>query len=334
MNLKSRATAIVARRAGALQHRFSSACKHNRESRARAVDHAAGLKDGPLICRRRNTPAQARIDQCRLGLPARLLQDMRIPILRAEPYRDEDAEGKPVVLVDENLAKRFWPNETGRQHWLRQSDSEIIGVVKEVKAYGSEAKPLIKIYTPLGRGNPQSAVLSVRTSTADPQALTSSITREVQALDKDLPVTEVATLDEILAHEVAPKRFNTGLLAIFAALALLLAATGVYGVTAYTVAQRTQEVGIRMALGARPGDVLRLFLSEGMRLVLAGVALGIGCAFALTRLLSSLLFGVSATDRTTFVIVAMGLPLVALLACYLPARRATRVDPLVALRYE
>jgi ABC-type antimicrobial peptide transport system permease subunit len=110
---------------------------------------------------------------------------------------------------------------------------------------------------------------------------------------------------------VAPKRFNTGLLAIFAALALLLATTGVYGVTAYTVAQRTQEVGIRMALGARPGDVLRLFLGEGMRLVLAGVALGMGCAFALTRLLSSLLFGVSATDRTTFVIVAIGLPLVA-----------------------
>jgi len=263
---------------------------------------------------------------------------MRIPILKGRTFtRDEDAEGKPVVLVDENLAKRFWPNEEAvGKHIGYDSPTrhEVIGVVKEVKAYGSEAKPLIKIYTPLGRGNPQNAVLSVRTATADPQALTTAITREIHALDKDLPVTGVTPLNEILAREASPKRFNTGLLAIFAALALLLAATGVYGVTAYTVAQRTHEVGIRMALGAQPRDVLRLFLSEGMRLVLVGVAIGIGCAFALTRLLASLLFGVSATDKTTFAIVAIGLPLVALLACYLPARRATRVDPLVALRYE
>jgi putative ABC transport system permease protein len=263
---------------------------------------------------------------------------MGIPILKGRTFtRDEDAEGKPVVLVDENLARRFWPNQDAvgkRIAYDSPTWHEVIGVVKEVKAYASEAKPLIKIYTPLGRGNPQNAVLSVRTSTADPQALTTAITREIHALDKDLPVTGVTTLDEILSREASPKRFNTGLLSLFAALALLLAATGVYGVTAYTVAQRTHEVGIRMALGAQPRDVLRLFLGEGMKLVLAGVGIGVACAFALTRLLSSLLFGVSATDKTTFVVVAIGLPLVALLACYLPARRATRVDPLVALRYE
>jgi len=263
---------------------------------------------------------------------------MRIPILKGRTFtRDEDTQGRPVVLVDENLARRFWPNEDAVGKHIKYDSPdwhEIVGVVKEIKAYGSEAKPLIKIYTPLGRGGPQKATLSVRTTNDDPQKLVASITREIHLLDKDLPVTEVTRFDEILAREVSPKRFNTGLLSLFAGLALLLAATGVYGVTAYTVAQRTHEVGIRMALGARPGDVLQLFISEGMKQVLAGVAIGLVCAFALTRLLASLLFGVSATDKTTFAIVAIGLPLVALLACYFPARRATRVDPLVALRYE
>jgi predicted permease len=263
---------------------------------------------------------------------------MRIPILKGRTFtRDEDAEGKPVVLIDENLARRFWPNEEAVGKRLKYDSPawhEVIGVVKEVKRYGSEAKPLIKIYTPMGRAAVQNPTLSVRSTTSDPQNLVAAITREIHVLDKDLPVTEITTLEDILAREVSPKRFNTGLLSIFAALALLLAAIGVYGVTSYTVAQRTHEVGIRMAIGAQRRDVLRLFMGEGLKLVLAGIAIGLGGAFALTRLLASLLFGVSPTDATTFVIVAVALLAVALLACYIPARRATKVDPLVALRYE
>lgn len=166
-------------------------------------------------------------------------------------------------------------------------------------------------------------MLSVRTSNADPQTLAAAVTREIHSLDKDLPVTQVSTFDQILSREASPKRFNAGLFSIFAALALLLAATGVYGVTSYTVAERTHEIGIRMALGAQQADVLKLFIREGMTVVLLGVLIGLGSAVALTRLLASLLFGVSATDATSFGLAAGGLLLVALFACWIPrvARR-------------
>ncbi len=263
---------------------------------------------------------------------------MRVPILKGRTFsRDEDAGGKPVLLIDENLARRFWPNEEAVGKHIKYDSPvwhEIIGVVKEVKLYGSEARPLIKIYTPMGRAAVQNPTLSVRTTSSNPQSLVAAITREIHSLDKDLPVTEVTTLTELLAREVSPRRFNAGLLSLFAGLALVLAAIGVYGVTSYTVAQRTHEVGIRMAIGAQKSDVLKLFMREGLKLVLAGLVIGLAGAFALTRLLQSLLFGVSATDGPTFALVALGLLVVALLACYIPARRATKVDPLVALRYQ
>jgi putative ABC transport system permease protein len=251
--------------------------------------------------------------------------------------RDEDEQGKPVLLVDENLARRFWPNESAvGKHIAYDSPikHEIIGVVKDVSFYGSEVKPLIKIYSPLGRFPQRKSTLSIRSSTSDPEALAASITRALHGIDKDLPIAEVATLDQILAREAAPRRFNAVLFSIFAVLALVLAVTGVYGVIAYSVARRTQEVGIRMALGAQRRDVLGLFISHGMRLVLLGLVIGLGSALALTRLMTSLLFGVSATDLTTFVIAAVTLAVIGLFACYLPARKATKVDPLVALRYD
>jgi predicted permease len=265
-------------------------------------------------------------------------QAMRIPILSGRTFtRDEDEQGKPVMLVDETLAQRFWPGQNAVGKHIKYDSPvwhEIIGVVKQVGTYGSETKPLIKIYTPMGRFAQRNALLSVHSSTTDPQALTAAITRAVQEVNKDVPVAGVATLDQILAREAGSRRFNAALFSIFAVLALVLAATGVYGVIAYAVVRRTHEVGIRMALGAQRRDVLGMFVSDGMRLVLLGLVIGLGGAFALTRLMSSLLFGVSATDFATFAIVAVVLAVIGLLACYLPARRATRVDPLVALRYE
>jgi len=265
-------------------------------------------------------------------------QTMKIPLLRGRTFtRDEDEQGKPVVLVDENLARRFWPNEDAvGKHIAYDSPTwhEIIGIVPSVKTYGSEATPLIRIYTPLGRFPQRNATLSIRARDVDAQTLTAAIMRAVHDVDKDLPVTDVATLDDVLARESSTRRFNTMLFSVFAALALALAVTGVYGVLSYSVSQRTHEVGIRMALGAGRGDVLRLFMQQGLRLVLLGLVIGLGGAFVLTRLMSSLLFGVSATDKVTFILVALGLTIAGVCACYLPARRATRVDPLVALRYE
>jgi putative ABC transport system permease protein len=265
-------------------------------------------------------------------------ETMKIPILRGRTFtRDEDEQGKPVVLVDENLARRFWPNEDAVGKHLSYDSPvwhEIIGVVPEVRAYGSQTKPLIKMYTPFGRAPQRNSMLSIRYNNIDPQALTASVARAVQALDKDVPIAEVATFETLLAREASPRRFNAGLFAAFAVLALVLAATGVYGVLSYSVSQRTHEVGIRMALGAGRRDVLHLFMGHGMVLVLLGLVLGLGGAFALTRLMSSLLFGVSTTDLMTFVVVSVGLVLIGLFACYIPARRATKVDPLTALRYE
>jgi putative ABC transport system permease protein len=263
---------------------------------------------------------------------------MRIPIMRGRTFtRDEDTEGKPVVLIDENLARRFWPNEDAVGKHIGYDSPvrhEVIGVVKEVGIYGSQSRPLIKIYTPLGRAAPRSTVLSVRTMNVDPHSMAAPITSELHALDKDLPVTEVTTFAEILSREISPKRFNTGLLSLFAALALLLAASGVYGVIAYSVAQRTREVGVRMALGAGRSDVMRLFVGQGMKLVFSGLVIGLALAFALTRVMTRLLFEVKPTDAATFILVSISLIAAALVACYLPARRATKVDPLVALRYE
>ncbi|HKR12948.1 MAG TPA: ABC transporter permease [Pyrinomonadaceae bacterium] len=265
-------------------------------------------------------------------------QTMKIPLLRGRTFtRDEDGQGKPVVIVDENLARRFWPNEDAVGKHLKYDSPawhEIVGVVPEVRPYGSEAKPLIKIYTPMGRSPQRNMMLSIRAKDLDPESLTAAVTNAIRTVDKDLPISEVSTFESILARESSPRRFNAVLFAAFAALALVLAATGVYGVLSYSVSQRTHEVGIRMALGAGRRDVLRLFMGQGMMLVLLGLAIGIAGAFALTRLMSSLLFGVSATDLLTFAVVSIGLVFVGLFACYIPARRATKVDPLIALRYE
>jgi putative ABC transport system permease protein len=175
--------------------------------------------------------------------------------------------------------------------------------------------------------------LVIRT-TADPKGLAQAVRREIRAVDKDMPITDVATMEEVLDREVLQRRVQMLLLSIFAAVALLLASLGIYGVLAYLVSQRTQEIGIRMALGAAPRDVLLAVAGQGMGLSIAGIALGVAAALALTRVVSRLLFGIAASDPATFLAVSLLLLVVALAACYVPARRAMRIDPIVALREE
>jgi putative ABC transport system permease protein len=264
---------------------------------------------------------------------------MRVPVLSGRTFTEQEArEGSPVILVDESLARRFWPGQTAlgkRIMYDSPTPHEVIGVVGNVRNFGSEAEGRIRIYTPLGRAwLTRGGRLSVRAARGGAEGLAAAVTRELQALDKDIPAPEAQTLEQIFRRETAPRRFNAALLGLLAAVALVLAAVGIYGVMAYTVAQRTREFGVRLALGAGRGDVLRLVLGRGMRLVLLGVGCGLLAALALTRLMSSLLFGVAPTDPLTFGGIALLLTSVALLASYIPARRATKVDPMVALRYE
>jgi putative ABC transport system permease protein len=264
---------------------------------------------------------------------------LRVPVRRGRTFTEREArEGSPVVLVDENLARRFWPGEDAvgkRIKYDGATPHEIVGVVGNVKDFGREAEGRIRIYTPLGRADlARGARLILRAEGGAAEALAAGVAREIQAIDRDLPVAGSETLDEIFAQEAAPRRFNATLLGLLAGLALLLAGVGIYGVVSYTVAQRTQEFGVRVALGAQARDVLRLVVGRGLKLTLAGVGAGLLAALALTRVMSSLLYGVSATDPLTYTLVALLLAAVALLACYVPARRATKVDPMVALRYE
>jgi len=205
--------------------------------------------------------------------------------------------------------------------------------VADVKHTGLAGEAVPELYAPLAQLPERNLTLVVRTS-SDPSGLLGLVRREVHNLDKDQPVANASTMSEWLAASVAQPRFNFLLLTVFAAVALALAALGIYGVMSYAVAQRTREIGIRMALGARPSDALKLVIWQGMRLTLAGVALGLIGAFALTRLMENLLFDVNATDRLTFIVISILMTSVALLACWIPARRAAKVDPLVALKYE
>jgi putative ABC transport system permease protein len=211
---------------------------------------------------------------------------------------------------------------------------QIIGVVGNVRHTGLESSPRPEIYLPFGQGHWPSSFMVVRTTLSDPTALAVSAQNAVWSVDKNIPLAEVRTMEDVIARSVLRRKFTMLLLVVFAGMAVLLAAIGLYGVMAYSVSQRTHEIGIRMALGAQRGDVLRLMVGQGMGLAGAGVLLGITASLGLTRLIAGMLFGVSATDPLTFVLVAVGLVGIALLANYIPARRAAKVDPMVALRYE
>jgi putative ABC transport system permease protein len=265
---------------------------------------------------------------------------MRIPLLRGRFFNErEETEESHVVIVSETMARENWPNQDpiGQQVVIDMKDknvpSTIIGVVGAVKHEGLDATPIAMSYWPHPELTYSQMTLTIRT-TGDPMHLSLAVQQQVREIDKDLPVSQIRTMEQWMADSTSQARFNTLLLATFAGVALLLAVVGIYGVMAYSVTQRTREFGIRMALGAQIADVLRLVTREGFSLALVGVALGLVLSLAMTQLLRSLLFQVSALDPWVFGGVAAMLSIVALAACLIPARRATHVDPIVALRYE
>ena len=268
---------------------------------------------------------------------------MQIPLRSGRDFDSRDfVEKAPLVgIANEAMVRRYFPNDDPvgkRVRWARSSEVQwitIVGVVGDVKHFGLDLPEEPGLYSSYTQAPPWKRWMSLVARTqSDPSAMAQAIKEQVWKVDAQLPVTKVQTMDEVAASSFAARRFNMSLLALFALLALVLAAVGIYGVMSYAVTQRTQEIGIRMALGAQAGDVLKLIIRNGLTLTLIGVVLGMGGAIALTRLMTTLLFGVTPTDKLTFVAVSGVLIFVALLACYVPARRATKVDPLEALRYE
>ena len=262
---------------------------------------------------------------------------MGIPLHEGRDFESRDGAGPGVVVVSEAMARRYWPGADpigkrmrprGGKDWMT-----VVGVAGDVAHRGLDEAPAPLLYFCAYSSNWNPMSLVVRTG-SDPASVTTAARDAVHALDRDLPVSEVSTLESLRDASVAPQHFNTLLLALFAVLALTLASVGIYGVMAYAVSQRTHEIGIRMALGSPRRDVLRLIVAQAMRPTLAGIVLGLTAALAATRLMQSLLFGVSPRDPVTFLAVAAILVAVALAACLVPARRASRVDPMTALRYE
>ncbi|MCP9495921.1 MAG: ABC transporter permease [Pyrinomonadaceae bacterium MAG19_C2-C3] len=267
---------------------------------------------------------------------------MGIQLLQGRQFGDQDRVDSPrVIVVSQEMARRYWQGEDplGKRIKTGGANSpnpwmEIVGVTKDVRQVKLDADPKPQMYVPYTQ--PvffQPSHLVVRTD-VEPRSLAATVRKTVWEIDKDQPVSNISTMEDVLSESIARQRFSMLLLGIFAAVALVLAAVGIYGVMSYSITQRTHEIGIRMALGAQASDVLKLAIGGGLKLVFIGVAIGLALSFVLTRLMSSLLFGVTATDPLTFVAVSLSLIVVALAACFVPARRATKVDPLIALRYE
>ncbi|HEX8136906.1 MAG TPA: ABC transporter permease [Pyrinomonadaceae bacterium] len=273
---------------------------------------------------------------------------MGIPLLRGRYFTEQDnSQSQPVVMINETMARRYWPNEEplGRRlrvqfpaakvPWRPEANDNwrtIVGVVGDVKEEGL-GETEAEIYLPYLQ-NPSSLMNLLVRSSSDPLRLVSGVRNQVWAVDRDQPVYNIKTMEDVVGESFAEPNVITSLLATFAALALVLAAIGVYGVISYSVAQRTHEIGVRMALGAQHSHVLKMIVGQGLKLILIGLAIGVAMAFVVTRVISSLLFGVTATDPLTFIATSLLLVGVALLASYVPARKALKVDPMIALRHE
>ncbi|HXI89964.1 MAG TPA: FtsX-like permease family protein, partial [Blastocatellia bacterium] len=282
-----------------------------------------------------------------------------IPLVTGRAFNERDIDGAPaVIIVSDSLAKRYWPDQDPLGHRIKWGDKKfgspwmtVVGVVGDVRTRGLDTPPKPTIYLPhlqLGEPIKMLAGMTLRDLMADDarsidlvvrsasgvSGLANAVRGAVWAVDANQPVTRVKTMEQVLADTMVAQRFSTSLLAIFAGIALALAAAGIYGVISYSVTQRTHEIGIRMALGAEQRDVLKLVVGQGMIPALIGLGLGVAGAIGLTRFMSSLLFKVSVTDPITFAVIGSLLLIVAMAACYLPARRAAKVDPMIALRCE
>ena len=263
---------------------------------------------------------------------------MRTPLLRGRAFTDRDLESSPpVAIVNQTIAERYWPGQDPLGKHIANSrdmiQREVVGVAADVKFSALDAPSAEEMYLPLEQVPAGFATLIIR-SQSNPESLVAAVRAKLAEQDSTLPISNVASMDSIVAQSVAQPRVLSKFVAVFAAFALLLAAIGIYGVMAYSVAARTQEIGIRMSLGANPNDILKLVVRQGMRLALIGVAIGLAASLALTRLIGTLLFEVSASNPLAFAIAAAALTATAAAACYIPARRATQVDPMVVLRYE
>jgi predicted permease len=268
-------------------------------------------------------------------------ETMRVPLIDGRFFTEHDTkESAPVIVIDENMARTYWPNGDAVGKRLKRGGAEskapwmtVVGVVGSVKQYALDTDSRVAFYSPHKQAPSSTMYVAVRT-TGDPGAIAAAVTREARALEPNAPVYDVKTMEQWLSESLARRRFAMLMLGLFALVAMLLAAVGIYGVMSYTVEERTREIGIRVALGAQTRDVLNMVVRRGISLAAVGVSMGLAGAVALTRVMASLLFGVGATDPLTFVLIALLLMLVAAIACWIPARRATKVDPMVALRYE
>ena len=290
-----------------------------------------------------NDEQDARSLQIRVVTPG-YFNALGIPVLRGRPFDGNDRLGAlPVVLVNETAASRLWPNESALGHQFTlgtrmgqggaNAGGTVIGVVRDVHDFGPVARVAPTVYLAHAQFPVGFATLAVRTANA-PAGLMETLRRIVTDLDPNLPIFRVRTMDQIAANAVAQPRVYLLLLSLFAIVAVLLAALGIYGVLMHTVAQRTREIGIRLALGANRREVVSLIVRQAVLLAVAGLAIGLGLAFGTSRLMTSLLFQVTPSDATTYALVAASLLGIAVLASYVPARRASRIDPVRALKYE
>ncbi|MGH9592966.1 MAG: FtsX-like permease family protein, partial [Bryobacteraceae bacterium] len=272
---------------------------------------------------------------------------LQIPVIQGRVFNDGDASGtEPVAVINQSMARTFWPggNPIGEHIWIGKpmgptaaepAPRRVIGIVQDIHEKSIAQPPVETMYVPSAQanGSMSSVYFLVRTS-RDAASMTATVRTALRDLAPDQPLGAVQSLDQLVDKSLQDRYFQTTLLSLFGGMALLIAAVGVYGVVSYSVTTRTREIGVRMALGAAPADVLRMVIGQGLRLATAGVVLGLAASFALTRLISGELYGTTATDPVTFAAVTIVLLAMAVTACWIPARRATRVDPMIALRYE